>query len=102
LRQAALDLRRRFADGSESRAEQSGMTPTTIILYSRRGCHLCDDAKALLVGHGLHPKEVDIDSDPALVERYGLVVPVVEIDGCERFRGRIDAILLRRLLAQKT
>jgi glutaredoxin len=75
--------------------------PLAVVLYTRRGCHLCDDAKQLLVAHGLHPKEVDIDGDPELVERYGLLIPVVEIDGRERFRGRIDPVLLRRLIADR-
>ncbi|MFO0896361.1 MAG: glutaredoxin family protein [Pirellulales bacterium] len=70
-----------------------------VVLYTRSGCHLCDDAKAVLLRHGLEPREVDIDADPALVERYGLCVPVVEIDGRERFRGRVDERLLARLLA---
>jgi glutaredoxin len=67
-------------------------------LYTRQGCHLCDDAKAVLARHGLVPQEIDIDVDPQLVERYTTCVPVVEIDGKERFRGRVDEVLLRRLL----
>ena len=70
-----------------------------VVLYTRRGCHLCDDAHALLVKHGLHPTAVDVDGDPALQERFNECVPVVEIDGRIRFRGRVDAVLLRRLLA---
>jgi glutaredoxin len=69
-----------------------------VILYTRRGCHLCDDALALLRRHGLSPSEVDIDDDPQLRERYDTCVPVVEIDGQVRFRGRVDELLLRRLL----
>lgn len=75
--------------------------PLDVVLYTRRGCHLCDDAKQLLVAQGLHPKEVDIDGDAELVERYGLLIPVVAIDGRERFRGRVDPVLLRRLIADK-
>jgi len=70
-----------------------------VVLYTRAGCHLCEDAKALLLRHGLAPREVDIDDDPALASRYGLCVPVIEIDGRERFRGRVDERLLVRLLA---
>lgn len=68
------------------------------VLYTRSGCHLCDDAKAVLVKHGLSPTEVDIDSDTELRERYDTCVPVVWIDGRERFRGRVNAVLLRRIL----
>jgi glutaredoxin len=69
------------------------------VLYTRHGCHLCEDAKALLQSHGFQVQEVDIDGDPALFERYDATVPVVVIDGKERFRGRVDELLLRRLVA---
>jgi glutaredoxin len=75
------------------------MPAADVILYTRAGCHLCDDADALLRRYGLEPHLVDIDADPELRERYDACVPVVEIDGRERFRGRIDERLLRRLLA---
>src|SRR2546428_59596 len=58
-----------------------------IVLYTRRGCHLCDEALAVLVRHGLRPRLVDIDADPQLVARYNECVPVVEIDGQEQLRG---------------
>lgn len=73
-------------------------TPVQITVYSRQGCHLCDDAKDLLIRHGLAPEVVDIDQDPDLRDRYTDCVPVVVIDGVERFRGRINEVLLRRLL----
>ena len=69
------------------------------ILYTRRGCHLCDDAREILVRHGLTPQSVDIDADPGLVAEYTECVPVVFIDGHERFRGRVNEVLLRRLLS---
>ena len=68
------------------------------MLYTRGGCHLCDDARELLEAHYLRPRLVDIDGDQALRERFNDCVPVVEIDGKIRFRGRVDAVLLRRLL----
>lgn len=71
---------------------------TEVILYTRPGCHLCDDAQQLLESYGLEPRLVNIDTDPALQQAYGLTIPVVVIDGVERFRGRVDEILLRRLL----
>jgi len=69
-----------------------------VILYTRQGCHLCEDAKQLLERHGLEPVLIDIDSDPALTERYNECVPVVVIDGRERFRGRVNEVLLRRVI----
>jgi glutaredoxin len=71
-----------------------------IVLYSRKGCHLCDDAAALLARHDLRFETVDIDPDPELRTRYNECVPVIVIDGRERFRGRIDPLLLRRLIVE--
>ena len=72
--------------------------PPQAVLYTRAGCHLCDDAAALLRTHGIEATEIDIDQDPALVAKFNECVPVVKIDGKVRFRGRVDPILLRRLL----
>ena len=68
-------------------------------VYTREGCHLCEEAIALLQRHGLTPTLVDIDADPELRERYNECVPVVAIAGRERFRGRVNETLLRRILA---
>ncbi len=73
----------------------------TVRLYSRENCHLCDHAMDVLNKYRPHlPKvdEIDIDSDPHLVEQFGDCVPVVEFDGKIRFRGRVDETLLRRLI----
>ena len=67
-------------------------------LYTRQGCHLCDNAYEILIRNGLVPESIDIDADPSLVERFNECVPVVEIDGKIRFRGRVNEFLLRRLL----
>jgi glutaredoxin len=71
-------------------------------MYTRQGCHLCDDAWALLERsaerHRLTLRQIDIDTDPTLVEQYGLCVPVVVIDGRERFRGVVNEVLLEREL----
>ena len=69
-----------------------------VVLYSRKGCHLCDVAADLLRRHGLEFELIDVDADPELRQRYNECVPVVVIDGKERFRGRVDELLLRRLL----
>lgn len=68
------------------------------VVYSRAGCHLCDEAVELLHEFGLVPRIVDVDGDEELRRRHGEWVPVVVIDGVERFRGRIDVRLLRRIL----
>lgn len=69
-----------------------------VVLYARHGCHLCDEARQVLIDHGLLHHVVDIDADSTLRNRFDVWVPVVEIDGKVRFRGRIDPVLLRRLL----
>ena len=79
----------------------AGSLTQSVTLYTRTGCHLCDDAHALLVRHGLRARLVDIDSDSELRERYNDCVPVVEIDGRERFRGRVNEVLLKRILARR-
>jgi glutaredoxin len=71
-----------------------------IVLYTRAGCHLCDDAQQQLLTHGIVPECIDIDADPDLRERFDTCVPVVEINGKIRFRGRINPLLLRRLLVR--
>jgi glutaredoxin len=64
----------------------------TVTFYTRRGCHLCDEAKRVLTGvQTISPfelVEVDIDSDPELVREYGWDVPVIEI-GEESLMHRI-------------
>jgi glutaredoxin len=81
-------------------------TPADIVLYTRQGCHLCADALATLESAGrsfpLTVRSIDVDSDPELAAKYGLEVPVVLVDGRLRFRGRINRVLLERLLRQRT
>jgi glutaredoxin len=69
-----------------------------VLVYTRAGCHLCDEACEILERHGLHPNKVDIDQDPQLQQQYTDCVPVVSIDGKIRFRGRVNEVLLKRLL----
>ncbi len=69
-----------------------------VILYTRTDCHLCDIAEQVLAEHGLQTTQVDIDADESLREQFDTCVPVVEIDGKIRFRGRVNPILLKRLL----
>lgn len=76
------------------------MTPTAT-LYTRTGCHLCDDARSLLERYGLRPDVVDIDADEGLREQFDDCVPVVFIGGKMRFRGRVNEVLLKRILAQQ-
>ena len=76
--------------------------PREITLYTRKGCHLCDDAKAaiapLLAEFGATLREVDIDDNPLSRERYTNDVPVVFLGSQMFARHRLDGTLLRREL----
>jgi glutaredoxin len=94
-----------MSHGCPSRFEQLGqlfytlrMSKRRAVLYTRAGCHLCEDAHQLLIRYGISPELVDIDQDPVLRDRYDECVPVVWIDDRERFRGCVNEVLLRRLL----
>jgi glutaredoxin len=59
---------------------------TEVLVYSRPGCHLCEQAiEAIVALHGegcrFELREVDIDSDELLLRRYLERIPVVEVDG---------------------
>jgi glutaredoxin len=59
---------------------------TTLVLYTRPGCHLCDEARAELVAltselDGVELREVDIETDDRLLAAYLERIPVVELDG---------------------
>lgn len=62
----------------------------TIVLYSRRGCHLCERAEDILLWHRPDTRIVDVDSSADLAARYGVRVPVVEVDGAAVLEGACD------------
>ena len=70
-----------------------------IVLYSRRGCHLCQQAEELLAFHAPDAVTVDVDAAADLAHRYGTRVPVIEIDGRVALEGRFDEAALVRALA---
>lgn len=69
-----------------------------VVLYTRENCCLCNDAKQILESYGLEPLLVDIDQHPDKLAQYNECVPVVEINGKVHFRGKINEVLLRRIL----
>ena len=71
-----------------------------VVLYVAEGCHLCERARATLVGEGVEFREVDITGDPSLEERYREWLPVVEINGERAFVYYVDSAALRRKLAR--
>ena len=83
------------------------MTPeqrrkTTVKLYTRPGCHLCDEARREMLAAGLADsyelEEIDIDTDAELVRRYGWDIPVVTINGAFAFKHRLTRDDFRREL----
>jgi glutaredoxin len=73
-----------------------------VLVYSRPGCHLCDEVKQTLAqvqGQADFAwRDVDIDTDPELRQKYNDEVPVVFIDGRKAFKYRMDSRdFLRRL-----
>jgi glutaredoxin len=71
----------------------------TVTIYSRPGCHLCDDAKSAILASGcenLTIEEINIDDDPVLRERYKYDIPVVFLDGVKAFKHSVDVREFRR------
>ena len=70
------------------------MSKPHVIVYSRPGCHLCDEAKAVMQNAGCSDKftleEINIESDDELLRKYKYDIPVVTIDGVEVFRHRVN------------
>jgi glutaredoxin len=60
-----------------------------VVLVTRGGCHLCDDALGLLRELGVEPQLADVDEDERLFDLYDWRVPVVLIDGVPAAEGRI-------------
>ena len=70
----------------------------SLVLYGRPGCHLCDEARAVLERIG-HPfEEVDIEADDALLARYLERIPVIALDGVELFDFFVNEVELRARL----
>jgi glutaredoxin len=77
-----------------------------VTLYTRAGCHLCDDAKSVLAAArsraAFDYEEHDIDADPALRRLYNEEVPVIAIDGRKVFKYRLTMDeFLERLAARR-
>lgn len=76
-----------------------------VTLYSKPGCHLCDDARAVVAAVcaelGETFEEVDITSGPdasELMLRYGEEIPVTLVDGRQHDFWRVDPVRLRSAL----
>ena len=77
-----------------------------VTIYSRPGCHLCDEAKAAIRSAGIDDQftleEIDIESDDELLRKYKYDIPVIAIDGAETFIHRLTPQEFKqKLLATK-
>ena len=77
-----------------------------VIIYSRPGCHLCDEAKqaveAAQCAEEYTLDEINIESDPALLKRYQFEIPVITINGIEAFRYRLTSEAFRKKLHSRS
>jgi thiol-disulfide isomerase/thioredoxin len=75
-----------------------------LTLYSRPGCHLCDEMKVVVQRAARSASEpvtievVDISTDPELETRYGLEIPVLLMDGRKVAKYRVTEEALTRIL----
>ena len=78
-----------------------------LTIYSRPGCHLCDEMKTLVrrvvrsVTAPVTIEEIDISTDPDLEVRYGVEIPVLLVDGRKVAKYRVSEKELRRMLATR-
>lgn len=76
-----------------------------VTLYTRVGCHLCEQAESVLrAAREDRPFQldlVDVDRDPDLTRRYGVRVPVVAINGVEHFELEIPPTQLLQVLEEQ-
>ncbi len=75
---------------------------TRVTLYGRDGCHLCDDARAVLDRVGEPYDLVDIEGDDELFKRYLERIPVIAVDGEEAFDFFVAEEALRARLQWKS
>ena len=82
----------------------AALGPREVTLYTRPGCHLCEEAKTammpLLSEFGATLREVNIDEDKVLRERYGWDVPVIFLGARKVAKHRLNVEQFRRQLRE--
>jgi glutaredoxin len=77
----------------------------TVVLYARAGCHLCDEARAVIEAVRRRAPfafvEVDIETSDDLLRDYAIRIPVVTLDGEERFEIAVDAAELEAAVREE-
>ena len=78
------------------------MAKAIVTLYTRPGCHLCEEARAAMRASGCKDEftleEINIDENPALYDRHKFDIPVVYINGVKAFKHKVDPREFRRKL----
>jgi glutaredoxin len=79
---------------------------TAVTLYTRPGCHLCDQAREVIVSlqasdGGFELREIDIDRDDELHARFLERIPVVEVDGEIVSELHLESAELHEALTQR-
>ncbi|MGV3464631.1 MAG: glutaredoxin family protein [Heyndrickxia sp.] len=76
-----------------------------VVFYTREKCHLCEDARQILNllqdDYLFEITERDIESNDEWTQEYGLMIPVIEIDGEVVQYGQIDPFTISKRLQQK-
>jgi len=89
---------------SHEDARLAACGPRDVTLYSRPGCHLCEEAKAaiapLLREFGAVLHEINVDEDAVLKESYGWDIPVIFIGSHKAAKHRVDLAQFRRQLEE--
>jgi glutaredoxin len=100
-------LRPGAESGRYERTEEGRLAlaqPLDVTLYTRPGCHLCEEAKAqigpLLRRAGARLREVNIDADPVLRARYDFDVPVILLGARKVAKHRVDLEQFRKQLEE--
>jgi glutaredoxin len=70
-----------------------------VVLYTRRGCHLCETVEDLLPHHAPQARVVDVSGDSLLEMEFGLRIPVLVVDGRAVAEGKIDEAMVIVALA---
>lgn len=76
------------------------MGKAQVILYTRPGCHLCDEARQAMAAAGCAESytltEVNIETGPVLLDLYKNHIPVITIDGVQTFKHRVNPEVFRQ------
>jgi glutaredoxin len=85
--------------------ENQKNTPPHLTLYHRSGCHLCEEARDVILLARRKKEfifsEVDIESDLLILEKYRFDIPVIEINGRLAFKHRVTRSELDMALSER-